>query len=302
MIRCAVMSLLISAMCPLSVTAQDLVLTNATILDPVSRTSIRGSLWIADGKIAGRRANAPASGRGERIDLHGRFVIPGLVDTHTHTFGHILPGGAVESVGTEALATRVLRAGVTAFVDLHNTEDRIFGLRERQRAGQIGGAEILAAGFALTATNGHGTEYGGPARLIDSPADARREVADLATKRPDVIKIIYGHWPGRRPSLDRATLEAAVTAARERSIKTIVHVEVWDDVRHAAMAGATAVTHTPGDVVVPDDVVALMTEHRTIHIPTLTVHTDLFAFLDTPALLSSPLIVAPDVIRDAYRS
>ena len=302
MLRRALVTLFM-AIGPLAASAQDLVLTNATILDPKSRTIVRGSLGIQDGEIAWRGTEVPASAPGERIDLKGRFVIPGLVDLHTHTFGHILPGGVVEQIGTVALAMRVLRAGVTAFVDLFHIEDMIFGLRARQQAGEFGGAEIFAAGPALTATNGHGTEYGVPNRLINSPEDARREIADLAPKRPDVIKIIYGHSPGGRPSLDRATFEAAVAAARERNIKTIVHVEVWEDVRHAAAAGATAVTHVPADGVVPDDVVALMVKHGTIHIPTLTVHTELVAVLDTPALLSSPLMVAlaSDAARDTYR-
>jgi imidazolonepropionase-like amidohydrolase len=54
---------------------------------------------------------------------------------------------------------------------------------------------------------------------------------------------------------------------------------------------------------VPDDVVSLMAKRRTIHIPTLTVHTDMQAFTETPALLDSPLMVAltTDAVRNAYR-
>jgi imidazolonepropionase-like amidohydrolase len=283
--------------------AQDLVLTNATILDPASRTVVRASLGIAGGAIAWVGADVPAAAAGERIDLKGRFVIPGLVDLHTHSFGHMLPGGGVEQVGTASVVRRVLRAGVTAFLDLFSPEETIFALREQQRAGAFGGAEIFAAGPALTATNGHGTEFGIPTRLINSPEDARREIAGLAPKRPDVIKIIYGHRPGGPPSLDRATLTEAVAAARERHIKTIVHVEVWEDVRHAAAAGATAVTHVPRDGIVPDDVVALLATRGTISVPTLTLDTDILAFHDTPALLRSPLMAALgfDAARDAYR-
>jgi len=50
--------------------------------------------------------------------------------------------------------------------------------------------------------------------------------------------------------------------------------------------------------------VSLMAARRTIHIPTMTVHTDMQAFLETPALIDSPLMAAltTDVIRNAYRT
>jgi imidazolonepropionase-like amidohydrolase len=192
---------------------------------------------------------------------------------------------------------------VTALLDLFNDEATIFALRDRQRAGGIGGAEIFASGPCFTATKGHCSEYGVPTRIIDSPADVEKQLAELVPKRPDVIKVVYDHGQGTLPSIDRATLEALVTVARERGLKTIVHIGTWEDARHATLAGAAALTHVARDGPVPDDVVSLMAKQRTIHIPTLTVHTDMKAFTETPALLDSPLMAAltTDAIREAYR-
>ena len=83
--------------------AQDLVLTNVNIVDPAARTVSRGSLWIEAGKIVGRGEAAPASARGERIDATGKWVIPGLVDLHTHS-GLNQVAGAVDAIGTQAMA------------------------------------------------------------------------------------------------------------------------------------------------------------------------------------------------------
>src|SRR5215831_10831523 len=102
--------------------SQDLVLTNVTIVDPATRTTVQGSLWIQDVKIAGRGPTPPADARGERIDLQGRWVVPGLVDLHTHSRGNTAPGNVVDRVGTQEIAARVLRAGVAAFLDLFNDE------------------------------------------------------------------------------------------------------------------------------------------------------------------------------------
>jgi imidazolonepropionase-like amidohydrolase len=284
---------------------QDLVLTNAQIADPVARTVARGAIWIRDGRIAGRGPSAPSDAPGDRIDLNGRWIIPGLVDLHTHSFGNAAPRGVFDAGGTESTAVRVPRAGVTAFLDLFGAEDYLLQLRDRQRAGEVGGAAIFAAGPCFTATKGHCSEYGVPTRLIDSPDAARKQLAELAPKRPDVVKVVYDHFdygPTSMPTIDRATLEALLSAAKIHGLKTIVHVGTWEDVRHAVAAGATAITHVPRDGVVPADVVALMAQHRTYHIPTLVVQGDLAEMYDRPHLLASPLLVAvaSDAIRAAY--
>ena len=89
------------------------------------------------------------------------------------------------------------------------------------------------------------------------------------------------------PTIDRATLDAVVAAAKANGLKTVVHVGPWEDLRHAILAGAAAVTHTP-DGPPPADIPALMVERGTVHIPTLAVQGDYARFADDPSLLDSP--------------
>ena len=140
--------------------ARALVLTNVRIVDPASRTVTPGAIWIEDGRIVGTGEEAPAQAPGERIDLGGRWVIPGLTDMHTHSFGNASPDGAFDGMGTARTAQRVPRAGVTAFLDLFGEENSLLALRNRQREGGVGGAAIFAAGPCFTATGGHCSEYG----------------------------------------------------------------------------------------------------------------------------------------------
>lgn len=279
----------------------ELLLTNARIVDPRGQEVRRGNLLIRDGFIVDAPDRIPPGFTGTTLDLDGKWIIPGLTEMHTHSFGNQVPGGSNDSPGTAAIAQRMLYAGVTGFVDLFGSEEDLYLVRERQRAGEMGGADFFTSLSCLTATEGHCTEYGIPTRTMDSPQDARRVVTELLRKRPDVIKIVYQPTDDQ-PSIDKATLAAAVALATKHAVKTIVHIKTWQDVRDAVEVGASAVTHVPADPI-PDDLVVLMAERGVVSIPTLAVHTELVDFLDAK-VLDNPMAQAlsTDALIEAYRS
>jgi imidazolonepropionase-like amidohydrolase len=282
--------------------AQDLFITNAQIVDPSAREIRAGTLLIVDGVIVGSPEAPPSNFTGETIDLAGKWVIPGLNDLHTHSYGNMAPGGAMDGPGTAVVARRMLYAGVTGFLDLFGSEQQLLRLREQQRSGAIDGADIFASLSCLTATEGHCTEYGVPTRTMDSPDEARQVVSDLAERAPDVVKIVYAPT-GRMPSIDEETLSAAVATATAHGIKTVIHVNTWQDVRDAMEAGASAVTHVPSQAPIPTDLARLMAERDMFSIPTLSVQTDFPNFVEDPSVLAHPLAAAltTQAIRDAYR-
>ncbi|MBV8841570.1 MAG: amidohydrolase family protein [Bryobacterales bacterium] len=63
--------------------AQTILIRNATVLT-VSKGSLKGSVLVRDGKIAevGEQIQAPAGT--DVIDARGGFVMPGIIDCHTH--------------------------------------------------------------------------------------------------------------------------------------------------------------------------------------------------------------------------
>ena len=299
-------SVLILLALPLALSAQDLALTNAVVLNPADETVHRGAVVIQAGRIATLADALPPDFDGPVLDLGGRFVIPGLADLHTHSFGNASPGGMPQLLGPQGTANAALYTGVAFVLDLFSPEDMILGFRDGQRADGLQGAMLFAAGPCLTATDGHCSEYGVPTRIVDTPVDARREVADLADKAPDVVKIVYDHqsYGGRSmPTVDLATLTAVLETARQHGIKTVIHVGTWEDVRDAVVAGADAVTHTPGPQPPPADLAALMVESGTYHIPTLAVQSEFARMVDDPDLLDDPLLTetVPQALRDIYR-
>ncbi|WP_262689963.1 amidohydrolase family protein [Kordiimonas aestuarii] len=284
-----------------AVSAEDLLLTGAHIIDPESREVAVGNLLIRDGKIAGRPDGRPAGFAGRVVALDAKWVMPAFVDLHTHSFGDAVPGGRPDGVGTPVIANHYLYAGTTAFLDLFGHEQGLMAMRASQRAGEFGGADLYASLSCLTAPEGHCTEYGVPTRTMSSPEEARASVADLAGNKPDVVKFVYAQNDDM-PSIDKATLVAGIDEARKHGIKTVVHVQTWQDMRDAVAAGATAVTHTPkGEM--PADIPALLVAHGTVSIPTITVHNEYLNYFFDSAVLEAPLAqeLASDRVKAAYR-
>ena len=75
----AIMSLL-----SLPVAGQDLVLRNGTVLTITGDTIANGTVVIEKGKITAVGRNVPIPPNVKVVDVAGKFVMPGLVDSHTH--------------------------------------------------------------------------------------------------------------------------------------------------------------------------------------------------------------------------
>src|ERR1051326_690943 len=125
----------LAAMLPLA--AQVTVIENATIMT-VSKGTFKGSILIRDGKIAevGEKVMIPPNAT--RVDASGQFIIPGIIDCHSHIGGD---GGINEgSVSVSSMVNirdiinpedvsiyRALAGGVTTANILHGSANSIGG-------------------------------------------------------------------------------------------------------------------------------------------------------------------------------
>src|SRR5207253_3369991 len=67
----------------LPLAAQIVVIQNATILT-VSKGTVRGSILVRDGKIAEVSERVAVPSGAKVIDAAGQFVMPGIIDCHSH--------------------------------------------------------------------------------------------------------------------------------------------------------------------------------------------------------------------------
>src|ERR1700693_51188 len=117
--------------------APPIVIQNATILTITKGTLNSGSILIRDGKIAevGEKVNVPSDAK--VVDASGKFVMPGIIDCHSHIAADSINEGSVSvsaMVGIEDVLNpgdvaiyRALAGGVTTANVLHGSANSIGG-------------------------------------------------------------------------------------------------------------------------------------------------------------------------------
>jgi imidazolonepropionase-like amidohydrolase len=135
---CACLALLSAAAFAQSAAHHDVVIKNATVMTVTHGNITNGSVYIKDGKIAavGENVNAPAGAT--VIDAGGKYLTPGIVDSHSHIAldddvneatspitPHMMMKDAFDYQSKEIY--RALAGGVTTSLLLHGSANMIGG-------------------------------------------------------------------------------------------------------------------------------------------------------------------------------
>ncbi len=89
----------------------DLLLRGGRVIDPAQNLDATCDVAVRDGRIAALLPSIAPSSAKESIDVSGKVVLPGLIDTHAHVFQYV-----TGRFGLEADLCGV-RSGVTTLVD-----------------------------------------------------------------------------------------------------------------------------------------------------------------------------------------
>jgi len=89
----------------------DLLLRGGRVIDPAAGRDQVADVAIADGKVVSVEQSIPAEAAARVIDVAGKLVLPGMIDTHAHVYQHVTGrfGLNADMVG--------VRSGVTTVVD-----------------------------------------------------------------------------------------------------------------------------------------------------------------------------------------
>ena len=233
---------------------------NAKLFRALDETVLENGALVVDGqRIVYAGAAEAASGPrddAQRVDLGGRFVMPGMTETHAHlSFADASPFAIGATPVEEATITAVrnadlmLSAGFTSAISFGSTYKIDVALREAINGGRLTGPRLLAAGRDLGATASNVDSPGGLSQIADGPWALRKAVREQRRDQVDVVKIFIdgeainpSNPPGELSFTDEEVC-AVVDEAHRRKMRVACHARSAEAVKQAVRAGVDFIGH-----------------------------------------------------------
>ena len=223
--------------------APPLTLTGARLLDPARGTLTDGATIVFERGVVQRagRGERPASG-GRRIDVGGAYVLPGLIDAHTHA-------------ATVAAAKQALAAGATTIRSGSSSFYQDVGLRALGEYGGLGlprRSPRACSWHPTSATACSPTRGSRPWRRCPTacatPTTWRSSCrstspAASTTSRPARRNVRAYRNRTAREVYDERQIRAVVNAARKLRGGVMCHGHGDEEIRDSVRAGVRSVEH-----------------------------------------------------------
>jgi imidazolonepropionase-like amidohydrolase len=246
-------------------------ITNANLVNVrTGQITANATIVIRDGKIASAGPGAAPAGA-TVINARGRFVLPGLIDAHTHIDNFAAARRALESG-----VTTVRSAGVSHYADV--------GLRELARKGAIPGPDFLAAGYhirpqlapdAFISDPGLSAFMNGGVTTVEA---IRQVVRANLSHGVDWIKTTSTERAGlpdtdpRKQLYTDAEVKAMVDEAATKGIPVMAHAHGEEGALAAVKAGVRSIEH---GTYLSEEALKLMKEKGTYLVPTYATVIDI---------------------------
>lgn len=119
---------------PFDIHAQeyDLVIKNGNVIDPKNHINAKMDIAVAGGKIVKVDNDISAAQAKKTIDAKGLYVVPGLIDIHTHVFVGTKPDKFADGFNSVSPDDFTFKSGVTTVVDAGTSGWRNFPLFKEQ--------------------------------------------------------------------------------------------------------------------------------------------------------------------------
>lgn len=248
-----------------------IVIINASLIDGARGAFATGAtVVIRDGKIAQVATGAvTAPSDATVIDARGRFLLPGLIDAHTH-------------VASLASARRALESGVTTIRSASVPAFQDVALREAVKQGAIAGPDVMAAGVFISPELGESVladaRFAKLAGGLQTEAELREAVRINLDRGVDVIKTRGTERAGlpntdpRKQSYTETQLSWIVSEAAKRNVPVMAHAHGDEGAYAAVKAGVRSIEH---GTFLSDSTLQLMKQKGTYLVPTYVTVYDL---------------------------
>ena len=228
-------------------TPSGILITNATLFTGNEPTPVENASIVIeqDGTIRDVTTETVATDGQYVIDAEGKFVMPGLVETHAHLFfdfDQLILYQSRPNSDEEARAYMAgpmqekfadyLSEGFTTIVTPGDFFPHIVEIKEQIRNGEISGPRLFVAGGIFTAPGEHpsSTICGNEAwcgihlsAQVDSIEGARQKVQEYAQGGVDFLKITY-QSDNDATLLPPEIVQAIIDEAHKAGIRAFAHV------------------------------------------------------------------------------
>lgn len=226
---------------------------NGLVLDGLADSAVQG--WVlVDGEriVEVGRGQPPPRVDGRTVDLAGRTIMPGLIDTHVHIAGgDYFPGYQREAIGIAAVRTaeaarRTLLAGFTTVRVASSRDFLDVDIRDAINMGLIAGPRIIASGRGITCTGGHLHDA---AMEVDGADEIRKAVREHIKRGADSLKIMMSGGvataglPVQSEQFSVEEVKTAVYEAHRVGMKVLTHSIGLQAIRNAIEGGVDSIDH-----------------------------------------------------------
>ena len=204
--------------------------------------------------VGSQEQGRPPSRPHEVLDFHGKYILPGLINSHAHLT--MISDGRPNPVWyqepneifllTAARNARLaLMSGVTTVRDCGGRDGVMFALRKGIEMGLVEGPRLFLSGRPLTPTGGHACHDHGE---VDGPDEMKRAVRHLFREGADFIKLMAtgGGTLGTYPEyayLDVEEIRTAVKVAHSIGKKVAAHCRGIPGMANCIEAGIDHMEH-----------------------------------------------------------
>ncbi len=253
------------ALLNIQVVAQDLLIKNVRIVDPIKANATEASdLIIKNGLIESIASHDPLRKLEdvETVDGNGKYLSPGFINSHIHLALGTIEMNIVDGVPEleidlseelpEITLQLLLANGITTARDPGGLTDITTEFKEKTQRNEVMGPELKVAGTIIDIT-----KFKNLVHTVESGEDIINEVQRQKNSGVDYIKLYTG--------LDSDLTKTGIDHAHQEGLKTIAHLQTtsWTE---AAKLGVDNIVH-----IIPGSADLLPEEHRAAFLESTTL-------------------------------
>lgn len=270
-------AILSAALTACSVDSSAIAYTGATVWDGTGAPAVIGATLVVDsGRVVALGADVEPPRGATVVALDGKYVVPGLVNSHGHVTGLWAPEEVTDPI--ERVRGDLLlyaRYGVTTVNSLGDDEP------------------TRAARDALSPNDARArVQVAGPVVAATDAPGARAAALANADAGANWLKLRVDDELGTTQKMPWEAVAAVMEAARERGLRVATHMFYLADAKRLLELGTGLLAHSVRDQDVDAEFVDRLHASGVCYVPTLVREVSTFAYAERPRWLDDPFFTA----------